>query len=313
MAGPTEARGIKVIISNTGKAAPNFHVLGHSATPSYLIEAETPALFDAGFTCLGPAYEKDAQDVLGSQKPGIIFLTHVHFDHCGAVSYLKSVFPGLKVAASQRAAEIMARPGAQKLMAKLNQNATLEVEKWHPGLGRDIAFEPFRVDMVLKEGDCVQLGPNTTVKVLYTPGHTWDFLSYHILEKDILISSEATGCADATGYIVTEFLVNHAKYLENINRALALKPKFLCQGHRRVYTDDDVEIFLEGSKKAALDYKIWVDRLLLKNKGDIKKVMKQVKAQEYDPCPQPKQPEPAYLLNLEARVSHLARELGFVA
>ncbi|KIX15699.1 MBL fold metallo-hydrolase [Dethiosulfatarculus sandiegensis] len=300
-----------MIISSTGKVCPGFHVLGHSATPSYLAEAETPALFDAGFTCLGPAYEEDIKKILGPQKPGIIFLTHVHFDHCGAVSYLKKVFPGLKVAASQRAAEIMSRPGAIKLMTKLNENATLEVEKWHPGLGRDIAFLPFQVDMVLSEGDEVKLGRNTTVKVLYTPGHTWDFLSFHLKEKDILISSEATGCADATGYIVTEFLVNHAKYLENIKRAVALKPKMLCQGHRRVYTDEDVGEFLKESEKAALDYKKWVDRLLLEQQGNIKKVMEQVKAAEYDPCPQPKQPEPAYLLNLEARVSHLARELGF--
>ena len=35
-----------------------------------------------------------------------------------------------------------------------------------------------------------------------------------------------------------------------------------------------------------------------------------VKAQEYDPRPHPKQPEPAYLINLEARVKHLAGRIN---
>jgi hypothetical protein len=53
-----------------------------------------------------------------------------------------------------------------------------------------------------------------------------------------------------------------------------------------------------------------VDGLLDQEHGEVDRVVARVKAQEYDPQPQPKQPEPAYLLNLRARVSHLASLRG---
>jgi hypothetical protein len=41
--------------------------------------------------------------------------------------------------------------------------------------------------------------------------------------------------------------------------------------------------------------------------GDLQKVIARIKAVEYDPVPEPKQIEPAYLLNLEAKVKVIKR------
>jgi hypothetical protein len=48
-----------------------------------------------------------------------------------------------------------------------------------------------------------------------------------------------------------------------------------------------------------------VEETLRKEKGDIEKAVAHVKALEWDSRPWPKQPEPAYILNTQARVSRV--------
>ncbi len=296
-----------MIFDRTGAATEGFHALGLAQVPTYLLEAPRPALFDAGFSCLGPWYARDARRVLGPRQPAYLFLTHVHFDHCGAAAQLKRAFPGLKVAASRRAAEIMARPNALALMERLNHAAAEQVRAWAPELGETPGFEPFEVDLVLEDGQEVDLGDGLTVRALATPGHTWDFMSYHVPQRDILVASEAVGCADGTGYVVSEFLVDYDAYVGSLRRLAGLGARVLCQGHRLIYLDEAVDEYIARSLQAAADYKEWVESLLEQEDGDLERVAQRVRAQEYDPRPQPKQPLPAYLLNLRARVGHLAQ------
>ncbi len=299
-----------MIFDKTGEVAPGFYVIGASEVPSYLLDGDRPVLFDAGFSVLGPLYEQAIRKILGGRSPKILFLTHVHFDHCGAAAYLKKAFPGLLIAASQRAAEIVRRPNARKLMADLNDSAADTVNRWKPELRLGGPFQPFEVDRVLVDGERIELGPGLSVQVMATPGHTWDFLSYYIPERKILIASEAVGCADTTGYVVTEFLVDYEVYLKSLTRLAALKVDTLCQGHRLVYTGSEVADYFKRSLRTAPQFKNQVVDLLTREDGDIRRVVEWIKADEYDSRPEPKQPEPAYRINLEARVRHLAQKLA---
>lgn len=296
-----------MIVDRAGQVVPGFHVLGAAEAPVYLLEAPRPVLFDAGFACLGPRYADHARQVLGATLPSWLCLTHVHFDHCGAAAHLLRAFPGLTAAASAQAAQILARPGALELMARLNRQSAQLVETWRPGLASAVEFEPFPVGLRLEDGQELDLGGGLTLKVLATPGHTRDFLSYYAPQPGILVCSEASGCAAAGGHIISEFLVDYQAYLANFERFLALEARVLCQGHRLVYLgQDEVRAFLKRSRQATREFRAWVEQLLDQEHGQVEAVVARVKAQEYDPRPHPKQPEPAYLLNLRARVAHLA-------
>jgi len=169
----------------------------------------------------------------------------------------------------------------------------------------DEPFEPFEVDRVLEDGDRIELERGLSVQVLFTPGHTWDFLSYYIPERRILIASEAGGCAYASGYVPPECLTDFDVYMRSLTRLAALEVDVLCQGHRFVYLDEDVKSFLSRSAQTALDFKVMVGELWETERGDLARIMARIKNTEYDPLPLPKQPETAYLVNLEARVKSL--------
>ncbi|MDF1551767.1 MAG: MBL fold metallo-hydrolase [Deferrisomatales bacterium] len=296
-----------MIFRQTGQVVPGFHVLGNPHTPCYLLDAPRPALFDSGFSFLSRFYADHALRVLAGRQPEILFLTHVHFDHCGGASFLRDAFPGLRIAASAAAGEILARPRALALMRDLNEDA----RRMGPDIGVPspavTPFQPFEVDMLLGDGDEIDLGGGCRVRVLATPGHTRDFLSYYIPERKILIASEAVGCADTSGRIMVEFVADYDAYLASLRRLSELDIEVLCQGHLYVYQGPDVREYLGRSLLETERYCRWVGELLDEEGGCVEGVVGRVKAAEYDPWPEPKQPESAYLLNTTARVRGLAR------
>lgn len=277
-------------------------MVGSADVPMYLLDGPAPVLFDAGLAQLGRLYEEGVRAVLGNAEPKFLFLTHSHFDHCGAAGYLKRVFPTLKVAAGRRAREILGRPGAIKRIRGLTENASEALVRVDREKLLTLPFEPFEVDMILEDGQVIDLGAGTTVQVLSTPGHTWDFLSYHIPEKRILVASEAAGCATVSGRISIDCLTDFELYLSSLRRLASLEARVLCQGHRFVYTDEDAAAFLKSAIEAALEFKEMVKDLRDQEGDNLPRIMSRIKAAEYDPLPLPKQPEKAYLVNLEARV-----------
>lgn len=298
-----------MIIAGKGKVADGFYVLGAAEMPVYLLDGEKPVLFEASLSILGPVLVEEIRTILGDRSPEMLFLTHVHFDHCGAAAFLKKTFPDLIIAASRKASEILSRPNALSLMALLNQSAAEVFKRWHPEITATLAFEPFPLDRVLADGDRVELGAGSTVEVVAAPGHTWDSLSYYLPKRKILIASEAAGCVDNSGEVTTEFLSDYQAYVDTIRRLSRLDVEILCQGHRLVYTGEDVPPFFNRSLEAAAIFRETVEKLLREEGGDISRTVTRMKALEYDPKPHPKQPEPAYLLNLEARVKHLAGKM----
>lgn len=300
----TEAVGPETI-------APGFYRLGNSSMPSFLLDAPQPALFDAGLSCLTQSYLDDTRAVLGQRTPAWLFLSHAHFDHCGAAGWFKDAWPDMQVAAAPKSDQILARPNALKLMAQLNQVAAQQYFAAGGVRQSRHEFKPLTLDRTLADGDEIELGGGLSVQVLATPGHTWDSLSYYIPQRGILVAAEAVGTEAVGGYIVSEFLVSYDAYMENMRRLAKLEVEVLCPGHHQVHTGRAAREHFGKCLASAEQFKDWVLRLLAQEDGQVERVVPLVKAGEYDHRIGPKQPLAAYMLNLQARVGTLAREAGY--
>ena len=296
-----------MVVDQIGEIVDGVYMLGHRAVPIFLVDGVRPALFDAGMAFLGPEYARQIRQVLGDRQPAWCFLTHSHFDHCGAVAYLKTQFPKMQVVCSQKAANIFDRPNAISLIFDLNQFAAGMAVDFGVDPG-DTAFEPFRVDATAGEGDCFQISPDLTVLAMETPGHTWDFLSYFIPQRKLLVASEALGTPDETGYIVTDCLVDYDVHYQSMQRLSKLDIETLCLGHIYSCTGSDARRHVAESLAQSRRFRDMVERFLEGENGDIPAVMKQVKAVEWDGKSGLRQPEPAYVLNLEARINTIVRK-----
>ncbi|MBI5895509.1 MAG: MBL fold metallo-hydrolase, partial [Desulfobacterales bacterium] len=205
-------------IFDSGKIVPDFYVTGPPGGPVYLLDADRPALFDAGISAFAHAYIDDIRAVLGERQPAYLFLTHAHFDHVGAAGVFKRVWPELQIVGSAQSAQILGRPGAIELITLLNAGSlNLAREQGFTPLN-EAPFEPVTVDRTATADQHFDLGDGLTVQALAAPGHTRDFTSYWIASRKILVASEAAGNNDGTGAVLPEFLVDIDAYLANITR-----------------------------------------------------------------------------------------------
>ncbi len=299
-----------MIITTTGKICDNFYLLGHPGYPMYLFNAPQPVIFDACVSFAGKIYVEQIRTVLGDREPSILFLTHVHWDHCGATAYLKKAFPAMKVAASELAPGILERPNAVALMKRLNEEARIEMLSC-PDFDKtriiDEPFRPFQVDIELKDGGTFDLGNGTVVEVLATPGHTRDHHSFYLPRERILIAGEAAGLLHQSGVVATEFLSSYNDYLASLERLTALSVDVFCQGHGLVLVGrEEIKDFFRRAIEETVSFKERVFELLDKENGSLERVMQCIKAERYDTIPGMKQSEEPYMINLKAKVSHLA-------
>lgn len=291
-----------MIINKTGKISDEFYVIGHPDIPVYLLDGPVPVIFDAGCTALAHHYEIGIKEILGDRKPAFLFLTHSHFDHVGAVSHFKKVWPTLQIAGSFRCREILLKQTAIELIRNLNLENADNLKNIGIDPLNNTPFEPFDLDILINPDQKIELSSDITAMAFNTPGHTWDFMSYWICEKKILIASEAVACCQNNGYIQTEFLVDFDAYLDSLKQIENLGATILCAGHYAVFTDKDALEHIHASVKAANDYLAMTEGLLVQEKGDLDRTILQVKSLEWDDRPWPKQPESAYLLNTRQRV-----------
>lgn len=303
-----------MVIDTIGHIQNNVYKLGFDECPIFLLDGPEPAIFDAGVSCAGKIYVEEIRTVLGDRQPSFLFLTHVHWDHCGAVSYIKEAFPSLKVAASFIGAEILKKPNALALITKLNEaiSARLKDDKeLDRSLLVDRSFSPFEVDIMLKDNQSMDLGSGIKLEVLATPGHTQDHMSFYLPNNRILIAGEAAGVYYGPGIVSTEFVSNYDAYLNSLQRLASLPVEIFCQGHyKSLVGREEIETFFDRSIRETLHLRDRVFELLKEECGSTDRVITRLKAERYDVIPEPKQPEFAYLLNLKAQVSHLASKAG---
>jgi glyoxylase-like metal-dependent hydrolase (beta-lactamase superfamily II) len=206
----------------------------------------------------------------------------------------------------------MERKNAIRLMSSLSQNVIPLIANLPEIERKELLTRPFRsfhIDTAFNEEQVVNIDDGLSVRVLMTPGHTRDMLSYYIPEKKILIATESAGCLGRNGRIVNEFLVDYDGYIGTLERFRALDIEILCQGHHFVFTGEDVQRFLADSLQTAQSFKEHVNKLLRNETGSIDKVIDIIKHEEYDVNQEVKQPERAYLINLRTQIVHLAEQL----
>ena len=288
------------------------HAAGHYIYPGYMIKGrQKNLLIEAGVNILGPAYLKAIQSFFGgSNLLDCCFVTQSHYDHLGALPYLKRAIPQLSIGGSPRVAPLLQK---EKVISTMN---FLSAQLWEyfkdeiSPCSENIEITPFEVDLELKDGDVIDLG-GLQCEVYETPGHTRDHLSFFIPELLILFPGEALGNPAGDGtQVKVEFVTSYTDYVNSIQKLKALNPKTIAMSHMYVYSGDDSALFIDRTIKATVDYRDLIETYLNEAHGDIEAASNMMVKVEYDQKGEVLMERNAYLANLNAQIKavHTAAE-----
>lgn len=284
----------------------NFITLGGGHITAALSCGDPPILFDPGVSAFGPYYLEVINKNIAHPESLIIALTHAHFDHCGAAAYLQRKIPTIRIAASQRAAEILQRPNAVELICKLNAEYERSMEATLRG--EQVRFAALDVALPLRTGDCIAAQGRSYCSVIETPGHTRDSLSYLLSDAGVLVVGDAAGACEG-GFVHSPFLTSYEDYIASIEKLQALRPEALCIAHNGILVGSEVSHYLSAALSAAIEYKNMIVRYLTVFHGDREKVVQKITAEEYDAQPEHIQKRQPFILNLTAKVNAVAQLL----
>jgi glyoxylase-like metal-dependent hydrolase (beta-lactamase superfamily II) len=282
-------------------------VAGNHFYPGYIIKGRQKRLMiDAGINLMGPAYIASLEKIFGDKYAlDYVFATHSHFDHLGAIPYLKRQLPRLQAGAFERVGTLMKKKSVLDLMTYLSE---LQRGFFQNIVGdEDVRIEPVDFELKLKEGDRFDLG-GVTCEVYEVPGHTGDSLAFFIPEIRALFAGESYGIpeSDKDGQIQVEFLSSYDDYVSSLDKLIKLQPKLIAMAHMWVFTDDDATEFLERSREATPKYRELIETYLDAANGGIDNAVQSMAKKEYDEKGTIAQPRESYLENLKAQVRQVA-------
>lgn len=219
---------VPLLTGTTMTIVPTVHLLGDlGPAAAYVIEtSDGLALIDAGLDDDAGKLKAEMKKLgLDWKRLRVIFLTHVHGDHCGGAERLR------------------AETGA-RIYAGRNDASVLEA-----GEPREAFFGTFRmphhsphpthVDVHLQGGESVPVG-NVTFQILDSPGHTAGSVCYSVeigrqrilFSGDVIFRLGDKPLGTYTTYLAPRYRGNARDYLKSLTKLRQLPtPDLVLPGH----------------------------------------------------------------------------------
>ncbi len=175
---------------------------GYGGEAFLYLGAEKTVLHDLGMACFNKELIANMEAALDGRSLDYILVSHTHYDHMGALPYVLARWPEAKVCGCEKTASVFQRPGAVKMIISMGKSAA-------ETYGKDpsqVHADGIRVDIVLGDGDVIDLGAGETLTAYETKGHTDCSMSYFIQPCGLLLASESTGVLENENTMHTSVL-----------------------------------------------------------------------------------------------------------
>jgi len=226
-----------------------INCIAHKTSEGNLLMGEEyTALFDCGMAHCAEGTIHNIKNALKGRQLDYLFITHTHYDHIGALPFLRDEWPSLRLVTSQTGAAILLRDTPRRVIRELS---TVAANEYNVKIDTAYSDDAFRADVIVKDGEIIPLG-GVSVITLETPGHTRDSLSFFIPELELLIVSETMGFLIPGGAMYPTYLTSFNDVVKSIEKCRKTPCKFLSLPHHGI-VDEDANGFFDKALEAVTD------------------------------------------------------------
>ncbi|MBE9505911.1 MAG: MBL fold metallo-hydrolase [Chloroflexi bacterium] len=223
----------------------------------YLVQGKDALIIGGGMNHAAPALETQLHDIdIDSHRVKYLVVTHSHFDHCGAVPYLRRRFPDIEVLATAASRDTLAKQKVVDYNAKMNDLAAEQA-----GLGGECVplegqSDPFRIDRVVSEGDVVDLGKGVSAEFHAVPGHSKCCLATYVPGCRALFPTDTTPhpVNDWNDLAFPSAQYDFGSYVKSLRRLGEFDVEILGLDHHGVMLGAQAKEFLGLGLRRTLDF-----------------------------------------------------------
>ncbi len=275
---------------------------GQGGEALLIVGSEKTALIDCG---MGYCWEKllvNMETRLGERSLDYIVLSHTHYDHIGALPYIKNRYKDAVVVGAEHGAGVLEKPNALKLIKYLGEKAG----ELYSGKPIELITENMKIERIVYEGNKIELGDRSLL-VLETPGHTNCSLSFFMEPDRVLFASESTGILANPNFVHTAILKSYNDSICSGEKCKTLIAKTIILPHYGMlpveYNDQYWEQFVKDSehkKEFILD--------LYKKGLTLEEMTEEYSKKYWSELREQEQPKPAFLLNAKNIIQVIIKE-----
>jgi glyoxylase-like metal-dependent hydrolase (beta-lactamase superfamily II) len=178
-----------------GKIADGLYLLGEQLCLFYLVRGKESMIIGGGMNWVVHKLEEQLQEFgVSADEIKYLVIPHPHFDHCGAVPYLKRKYPQMKVLATEASMAILSK---QKVIDYIEAANLFMID--HFG-ARDqyeklnLKIDSIVINQTISDSSIIDLGNGLDVHFLDTPGHSPGDISVYIPGLKAIFPSDAVPC-----------------------------------------------------------------------------------------------------------------------
>ncbi|WP_097026856.1 MBL fold metallo-hydrolase [Clostridium peptidivorans] len=271
-----------------------------SSTAFLILGEDKTALIDCGMAYCASNLIRNIQQVLeDGRKLEYILLSHSHYDHIGAVPYLRKVWPDVKVLAAEYAQNVLTKESALKTIRELGNGAAALY-----GESQLLNYDDnlMKVDEKISDGDLIDLG-GTTITVLETLGHTKCSLSF-LVNNQVIFPSETSGVMSKSGKLYSSFIISYKETIDSIKKCQKTNAKYIVSPHLGFVSESETPIYWEKCMEAANRTRNFVLELFQEG-FDEDKIFEEYKKNFQDKEARSLQPDKAFEINNRAMIKSI--------
>jgi glyoxylase-like metal-dependent hydrolase (beta-lactamase superfamily II) len=235
-------------IREPGKVSDRLDFLGARENCLYLLRGRDMMIIGGGMSWIVPSLETQLSKIdFEPKKLKYLMVSHSHFDHCGAVPYLKKEFPHIQILASAYAEKIFAKDKTVNFIAVTNKYAIDMMGLQDEYEKLDLKFDGIHVDRIITEKDIIDLGDGIEVHFLEVPGHTQCSIAAYVPKLKALFPADAAPppAEDTDSIFFPGPQYNFGMYRQSMERLASLDVEIFASEHFGVVTGTQARQLLQ--------------------------------------------------------------------